>query len=327
MEIQQFGEDVSTKLLRLLKTVSDNQYVQCPCRVMAVNGNYVDVIPIINDDMKNQPLYDVKIRHLESSTAYIFLGVHVGDKGVLRFFDRSIDDYSTNGSEEYNEDDRIHDINDGLFELGFIPDNEAYVYPSETQTLTVDEILPNFNSDDFNTKLTDEEELEYQQWYEDMKSQGYILDGDVGYDYDFRGAFKAGYSPSEVGGHWVDTWKKPNHQTFSNESIYAKGEYAQYAGTWDGDNFKTPDSRIMPNPEIEIALKNGFCKISINADGSLSINSTVATTITAPTVTINGNVVVNGTINATGEITGNNILLSQHTHTGNLGNPTSAPNP
>ena len=130
MEIQQFGEDVSTKLLRLLRTVSDNQYVQCPCRVTAVNGNYVDVVPIINDDMQNQELYDVKIRHLESSTAYIFLGVHKGDKGILRFFDRSIDDYSISGSEGYNEDDRMHDVNDGLFELGFLPDNESYIYPN-----------------------------------------------------------------------------------------------------------------------------------------------------------------------------------------------------
>ena len=115
MEIEQINESFGQKLYNLLRTVSDNQYVQCPCRVTAVNGNYVDVVPIINDDMKNQELYDVKIRHLESSTAYIYLGVHVEDKGVLRFFDRSIDDYSTNGSEGYNEDDRIHDVNDGLF--------------------------------------------------------------------------------------------------------------------------------------------------------------------------------------------------------------------
>ena len=133
MEIEQINQSWGQKLYNLLQTTSDNQYVQCPCRVTAVNGNYVDVIPIINDDMKNQPLYDVKIRHLESSTAYIFLGVHIGDKGVLRFFDRSIDDYSINGSEGYNEDDRIHDVNDGLFELGFVPDNEAYLYPTDKE--------------------------------------------------------------------------------------------------------------------------------------------------------------------------------------------------
>lgn len=83
----------------------------------------------------------------------------------------------------------------------------------------------------------------------------------------------------------------------------------------------------LTTAEVEIGLKNGLCKISINVDGSLNVNSTVATTVTAPTVTINGNVVVKGSITATGEVTGNGIALSTHTHTGNLGNPTSAPNP
>jgi phage baseplate assembly protein gpV len=129
MEIQSKNESTGEKLLNLLRTISDNQYVQCPCKVLAVNGNYVDVLPIINDDLVNQPLYDVKIQRKESSTAYIFLGVHVGDRGILRFFDRSIENYSINGSEEYNQDDRMHDANDGCFELGFLPDNEAFVYP------------------------------------------------------------------------------------------------------------------------------------------------------------------------------------------------------
>ena len=128
MEIKQIDESFGKKLYDLLVTMSDNQYVQCPCKVTAVNGEYVDVLPIINDDVKNQELYDVKIRRHESSEAYIYFKVHVGDRGILRFFDRSIADYSVNGSEEYNQDDRMHDVNDGLFELGFIPDKEKYEY-------------------------------------------------------------------------------------------------------------------------------------------------------------------------------------------------------
>ena len=209
MEIQQIGDSFGTKLDNFLRTVLDYQYFQCPCRVTAVNGNYVDVLPIINDDEKNQELYDVKIRHLESSTAYIYLSVHVGDRGVLRFFDRNISDYSTNGSEEYNGDDRIHDANDGCFELGFVPDSESYVYP-------------------------------------------------------------------------VDK-------------------------------------------EIEIALKSGNCKISVVPDGTLNVVSTIAMNVTAPTITINGNVTVNGTITATGEIQGNNINLSTHTHIDSMGGGTSVP--
>ena len=133
MEIKQIDESFGKKLYNLLTTMSDNQYVQCPCKVTAVNGEYVDVLPIINDDVTNQELYDVKIRRHESSKAYIYFKVHIGDRGILRFFDRSIADYSVNGSEEYNQDDRMHDVNDGLFELGFIPDNENYVYPTDQE--------------------------------------------------------------------------------------------------------------------------------------------------------------------------------------------------
>ena len=133
MEIREVNQGVASKLLDLLKTTSDNQYVQCPCKVLAVNGNYVDVLPIINDDMENVPIYDVKVHRKESSEAYIYFKIHVGDRGVLRFFDRSIETYSINGSEGYNEDDRMHDANDGCFELGFLPDNESYVYPTDQE--------------------------------------------------------------------------------------------------------------------------------------------------------------------------------------------------
>lgn len=133
MEIEQINESIGQKLVNLLKINADNQFVQCPCKVLAVNGNYVDVLPIINDNEQNQPLYDVKIKIQETQRAYIFLGVKQGDRGVLRFFDRSIEDYSVNGSEDYNNDDRMHNDNDGCFELGFIPDSEAFVYPTDKE--------------------------------------------------------------------------------------------------------------------------------------------------------------------------------------------------
>lgn len=133
MKIEQINESIGQKLYNLLQAHADNQYVQCPCKVLAVNGNYVDVLPIVNDDEENQPIYDVKIKRKESARAYIFLGVKQGDRGVLRFFDRSIDNYSINGSEEYNNDDRMHNDNDGCFELGFVPDSESYVYPTNKE--------------------------------------------------------------------------------------------------------------------------------------------------------------------------------------------------
>ena len=57
-----------------------------------------------------------------------FLGIKKGDRGVCRFFDRSVEGYLQSDF-DYNSDERQHDINDRCFELGFIPNSEAFIYP------------------------------------------------------------------------------------------------------------------------------------------------------------------------------------------------------
>lgn len=65
----------------------------------------------------------------------------------------------------------------------------------------------------YNTPLEPEKEAEFQKWMEvNPKAQGDMA------DYDVRGAWKAGKIPAS--GHGPDDWKKPNHPTFSDESIY-----------------------------------------------------------------------------------------------------------
>jgi hypothetical protein len=66
----------------------------------------------------------------------------------------------------------------------------------------------------FETTLTDSEEQSFNDW----KTK--YAPNDSGADYDLRGAFKAGLTPDKATGHWPDTFKKPNHPTFSPESIY-----------------------------------------------------------------------------------------------------------
>ncbi len=88
----------------------------------------------------------------------------------------------------------------------------------------------------FETKLSDDEESKFQEW-----RKANVNPEDTGENYDFRGAFKAGLKPGEDG-HWLDTYKKPTHPTFSDESIYAKGEFAKVAGHWDGETFLPPGS-------------------------------------------------------------------------------------
>lgn len=87
----------------------------------------------------------------------------------------------------------------------------------------------------YNTKLGDGEEQSFQRW----KSR--FAPKDSGEDYDLRGAYKSGAAQAK-NGHWPDTYKKPNHSTFSNESRYAP--YApDKAGHWKGDTYFPPEKK------------------------------------------------------------------------------------
>lgn len=83
-----------------------------------------------------------------------------------------------------------------------------------------------FNPDNFNTPIPDNRKIEYANW-----AKNNVFDS--GHDYDYQGAFLAGFDRSkDPNGHLPDTFKKPNHPTFSVHSKYATGAYKKYAGSW-----------------------------------------------------------------------------------------------
>lgn len=75
----------------------------------------------------------------------------------------------------------------------------------------------------YNTPLDPAQEASFQQWVQAAGRTGDLA------DYDLRGAWKAN-AKAAGNGHLPDTWKKPNHPTFSRESIYS-GPYAT-GGDW-----------------------------------------------------------------------------------------------
>lgn len=83
--------------------------------------------------------------------------------------------------------------------------------------------------DDYNTKLSPEEEDLFTAW----KKRN--APNDSGVDYDLRGVFKDNLNPTD-NGHWSDKFKKPNHETFSDESKYAKEHPDLPRGNWAGPN-------------------------------------------------------------------------------------------
>lgn len=106
----------------------------------------------------------------------------------------------------------------------------------------------------FETQLSPAEEKQYAGWKQ------VVAPNDSGFDYDYRGAFKAGAAPDN-NGHWPDTWKKPVHPTFSDQSTYAK-DRPDLAGTWEGDAYVSPEQkqlRDMSDDELAaIAVKQGL---------------------------------------------------------------------
>jgi hypothetical protein len=81
--------------------------------------------------------------------------------------------------------------------------------------------MPDFTNI-YNTELTPEQEAQFQAAYPAAKDL---------YDYDLRGAFKQNGFQKLGPGHGADTFKKPNHPTFSNESQY-HGKNGLEGGSW-----------------------------------------------------------------------------------------------
>lgn len=89
----------------------------------------------------------------------------------------------------------------------------------------------------YNTKLSKEDESKYQEFVTKRKKEsGKDLAKDE-YDYDVRGWWKGGADTAD-NGHGPDTHKKPNHPTFSDESVY-HGKDGNEGGKWGEKDGKT----------------------------------------------------------------------------------------
>lgn len=121
---------VTDKIKNFVQYIRNSINCQLPAQVLKINEDAtVDLLVYRNDEIDNQLLPAVKIKHIETGRAFIHLGVAVGDYGVVKCFDTNIQSY-LDGQLGYNYDDRSHDMNDACFELGFIPNPSSYIYPT-----------------------------------------------------------------------------------------------------------------------------------------------------------------------------------------------------
>ena len=94
-----------------------------------------------------------------------------------------------------------------------IPLHEFYNQLSKSKSSQI----PDFTNF-YNTVLTPDEEQQFDEWKTGMEATGAKLGM---HDYDIKGAWKSGVKP-DGNLHWDDSFKKPNHPTFSSYSIYAE---------------------------------------------------------------------------------------------------------
>lgn len=113
----------------------------------------------------------------------------------------------------------------------------------------------------YDTKLSKEGEKQFEEWFSKSKNDGVIHPNDNGNDYDFRGFWKNIVNSDNKNeynsdNHFPDTYKKPNHETFSNESKYAKGKLKEYAGKWENDKFINSKKKFNERTPADILYDN-----------------------------------------------------------------------
>jgi len=82
----------------------------------------------------------------------------------------------------------------------------------------------------YNTALAPDETANFAAWMDQLSKFKKHDAWKELFDYDLAGAFKAGVTPDERG-HLDDRFKKPNHATFSRDSIYS-GQNGAVGGDW-----------------------------------------------------------------------------------------------
>lgn len=123
-----------------------------------------------------------------------------------------------------------------------IPVSDTDTKPSIVIPITKDPVLGN-SSNSYNTPLSPDQQKDYDTKFSPQDST----------DYDMQGWYLKNQTvdPHTDGTHYPDTWKKPSHPTFSDQSIYS-GPDSQ-GGQWTNDD-KGGDI-FTPGPQN---LKNGI---------------------------------------------------------------------
>jgi N-acetylmuramoyl-L-alanine amidase len=158
--------------------------------------------------------------------------------------------------------------------MRFVPKSQIIVNSVRPDSIGADGGLRGSPNNGFVTPLSRQEEAAFREW------KAAVAPDDSGLDYDYRGAFKAGVMPDDAG-HWPDTFKKPNHPTFSTDSQYAPFAPA-LAGTWRDDVYIPAPKRMSVTLDEALTPRAILDRISTDAKRRREAEEESPTTTSAP---------------------------------------------
>lgn len=130
----------------------------------------------------------------------------------------------------------------------------------------------------YTTTLDPKQEQAFQTWRKDNKVP---FDASAKSDYDMRGFYQAlttgdprattAINPNDGRLHFPDTWKTPNHATFSNESIYA----TPAAPSWQGNKLVDRNGNVVADETTPVTTPG----VSI---GTPSLSAMLGGPVTSP---------------------------------------------
>jgi len=119
------SKNCNDSLNNIIEGISADTLVEKPCKIIKIHSQYCVDVEYFDNNISDV-LYKVPVKHIQSGQAYVFLGLNVGDRGTVRFFDNDVSQYYYGVSAKVK---RKHNINDNIFSYGFYPAKEQYIFP------------------------------------------------------------------------------------------------------------------------------------------------------------------------------------------------------
>ena len=120
-------EKVIQSLNNLIFGIIDGIWVEKPCKIIKIYSQYLVDIEYF-DEGKTDILFNVPVKNFQTQRAYFHLKINVGDRGTVRFLDENFLNYLKSSDKILQNFSNSHSIQNGIFILGFYPENEEYEF-------------------------------------------------------------------------------------------------------------------------------------------------------------------------------------------------------